>query len=356
MAGEQDQDDKTEDASERRIEQALERGDVPKSADLQGFLTLAAGAAAIAASAGAISPEVARRLSDMLGAAHVPIKGMPPVAEALSAAAMAVAAPMLAVLFAGVGASLIMHRPMLVTEPMAPKASRIDPLAGAKRLFGADNLVAFGKTLTKLSMVLAALYSVLWPERGAIVALGALDIAAGVGEGSRLAMRAVGAVLALYAAIAAFDAFYQRHSWRRRLRMSQQEVKDEHKEMEGNPEIKSRLRALRQQRMRRRMIAAVPEATLILVNPTHYSVALRYEKGMAAPRCVAKGVDELALRIREIAREHRIPVVANAPLARALHAAVDVDEDIPEAHYKAVAEVIGFILRARGKSRRDLKR
>jgi flagellar biosynthetic protein FlhB len=141
------------------------------------------------------------------------------------------------------------------------------------------------------------------------------------------------------------DAVYQRYRWHQRLRMSKEEMKQEHKESEGSPEVKGRMKQIRASRVRKRMMAAVPEATVIVTNPTHYAVALRYEPGMAAPICVAKGVDSLALRIRAVATEHDVPIMENPPLARALHATVDIDEEIPAEHYRAVAEVIGFVLR-----------
>ena len=347
MAEGQEQDDKTEDASERRIEQALERGDVPKSADLQGFLTLGAGYAALALLMPGIGVDIANRLGGMLAGAHRGID-MPTTGRALGVAGLAVAGPMLAIVVAGIAAALIMHRPMLVTEPLMPKFNRISPAGGLKRLFGKDNLVQFGKTLAKLTAVCAVLWLVLWPERARIVGLVRIESpAAALNEVGRLTGRLVVSVLILYAAIAGFDAVWSRFTWKKRLRMSLHEVKQEHKETDGNPEIKARVRSLRQQRSRRRMMAAVPSATVILVNPTHYAVALRYEKGMPAPVCVAKGVDDLALRIRTIGRENCIPVVENPPLARTLHAAVEVDETIPPEHFKAVAEVIGFVLRAR---------
>jgi flagellar biosynthesis protein FlhB len=129
--------------------------------------------------------------------------------------------------------------------------------------------------------------------------------------------------------------------------MSLQEVKDEFKQSEGDPTIRGKMKQVRQNRMRKRMIAAVPKATVVITNPTHYSIALRYERGMEAPICVAKGVDALALKIREVATEHAVPIVENPPLARALHATVEVDQAIPVEHYKAVAEVIGYVLRLR---------
>jgi len=154
-------------------------------------------------------------------------------------------------------------------------------------------------------------------------------------------------VLAIYAFVAVGDAAYQRFAWMKRQRMTPREIKEEHKESEGHPEIKAKLRQIRVLRLKKRMMAAVPTATVVVTNPTHFAVALRFEPGMAAPVCVAKGLDSLALRIRAVAADHQVPVIENPPLARALHATVELDAEIPVEHYKAVAEVIGAILRLR---------
>jgi flagellar biosynthesis protein FlhB len=151
----------------------------------------------------------------------------------------------------------------------------------------------------------------------------------------------------VHLAITLGDALYARFRWRKRHRMSKEEMKQEMKESDGNPEVKGRMRQLRMARVKKRMMAAVPTATVVVTNPTHYAVALRYETGMAAPICVAKGVDALALRIRSVAAEHGVAVIENPPLARALHATVEIDREIPAEHYRAVAEVIGFVLRLR---------
>jgi flagellar biosynthetic protein FlhB len=147
--------------------------------------------------------------------------------------------------------------------------------------------------------------------------------------------------------VAIGDGVYQRLSWHKRQRMSKRELKEEYKEQEGNPEVKGKLKQIRMARTRKRMMAAVPTATVVVTNPTHYAVALKYESGMAAPVCVAKGIDAIALRIRSVAAEHGVTVVENPPLARALHATVEIDQEIPVEHYKAVAEVIGYVLRLR---------
>ena len=162
-----------------------------------------------------------------------------------------------------------------------------------------------------------------------------------------IVMKMMIGVLAIYFFVGVGDFVYQRFTWMKRQRMTREELKQEYKDTDGNPEIKSKLRQIRTQRLRRRMMAQVPEATVIVTNPTHYAVALKYEAGMDAPICVAKGVDAMALKIREVANDHNVPIIENPPLARALHASIDLDETVPVEHYKAVAEVIGFVLRTR---------
>ena len=162
-----------------------------------------------------------------------------------------------------------------------------------------------------------------------------------------LALKLMGAVVAMMAVVAIGDYLFQYRQWHEKQKMSLRELKDGFKESEGDPVIKGKMKQVRQTKARRRMMAAVPKAAVVITNPTHYSIALQYERGMDAPICVAKGVDAVALKIREIAGEHSIPVVENPPLARALHATVEIDQAIPVEHYKAVAEVIGFVMRLR---------
>ena len=159
-----------------------------------------------------------------------------------------------------------------------------------------------------------------------------------------LTLHLLGAVVAMLAVVAIADYFFQYRQWYERQKMSLQEMKQEFKQSEGDPHIKGRLRQLRHARMKKRMMTAVPKASVIITNPTHYAVALSYERGMSAPVCVAKGVDQVALKIREIAGEHDIPIVENVPLARALYATVEIDAEIPVEHYHAVAEIIGYVM------------
>jgi len=160
-----------------------------------------------------------------------------------------------------------------------------------------------------------------------------------------LSLSLMGAIVALLAVVAALDYLFQYRQWFERQKMSLQEIKEEYKQSEGDPHIKGRLKQLRYARAKKRMMAAVPTASVIITNPTHYAVALKYERGMPAPICVAKGIDVLALKIREIATANNVPIVENVPLARALHASVEIDDEIPVEHYHAVAEVIGYVMK-----------
>jgi flagellar biosynthetic protein FlhB len=166
-----------------------------------------------------------------------------------------------------------------------------------------------------------------------------------------ISLKIFGAVIAVITVIALADYVYQRNRWWQRQKMTLQETRDEYKQMEGDPKIKSRVRAIRAERSRKRMMAAVPQATVVITNPTHYAVALKYDRTLSAPLCLAKGADAVALRIRTVAREHDVPIVENAPLARALFASVEVDQTIPAEHFKAVAQVIGFVMRLQDKSK-----
>jgi flagellar biosynthetic protein FlhB len=216
-------------------------------------------------------------------------------------------------------------------------------------MFSRDALVNFAKGLFKLGVVGGVLFAVLWPERDRLETMVTLDPAALLPAFQQMGLKVFGAVLAVVTLIALVDYVYQRQRWWTRLKMTVQEVRDEFKQMEGNPEIKGRIRKIRMERSRKRMMANVPKATVVITNPTHFAVALKYDRTMKAPQCLAKGADDIAFRIRELAKEHNVPIVENPPLARALYASVDVDEVIPTEHFKAVAQVIGFVMRTKEK-------
>jgi flagellar biosynthetic protein FlhB len=253
---------------------------------------------------------------------------------------------------AGLGGNLIQHRPVFTFDRIKPDFSKLSLGAGLKRMFGIEGLMNLGKGLLKIAIVGAAVWTQVWPERNTLESVLGQSPAGVAGDMSHLLFKVLIAALAALAVIAAADYFLQRFRFLQRNRMSKQEIKEEYRQSEGDPAVKAKIRQIRMERSRRRMIAAVPEATVVIMNPTHFAVALKYESGkMAAPVCVAKGVDALALRIRAVAEDHDVPVVENPPLARALHASVEVDQPVPAEHYKAVAQVIGYVMRLNGQMR-----
>jgi flagellar biosynthetic protein FlhB len=239
---------------------------------------------------------------------------------------------------------MLQHRLVWSGESLKPSFNKISPASGLKRIFGKQAAANFAKGIFKLVALGSVMTAILWPERHRLESMVALDPAAIMGMITSLAMKLLGSVVAMLAVVAIADYFFQYRTWFERQKMSLQEMKQEFKQSEGDPHIKGRLRQLRHARMKKRMMSAVPKASVIITNPTHYAVALSYERGMSAPICVAKGVDQIALKIREIAKAHDIPIVENVPLARALHATVEIDQEIPVEHYHAVAEVIGYVM------------
>jgi flagellar biosynthetic protein FlhB len=251
----------------------------------------------------------------------------------------------------GIVGNMIQHRIVWSLDPLIPKFSKVSPIAGFKRLFSLDSLINLGKGLIKIFIVGAAMWIAISPEMKRLDGIVASEPIGVLAITQRLAVKLMTAVMIVMALMAGADYIYQRQRWLGRLRMSRHDLKEEFKQQEGNPEIKQKLRQLRQARSRKRMMAAVPSATVIVANPTHFAVALKYEPGMSAPKCIAKGIDSIALKIREVAEASNVPVVENPPLARALHASVEIDDDIPEEHYRAVAEVVGYVMKLKKRRR-----
>ncbi|HEV2560050.1 MAG TPA: flagellar biosynthesis protein FlhB [Microvirga sp.] len=351
MADQAEDDDRTEEPTQRKLDEAIKRGDVAKSQEINTLFVLGGFTLALMMASGSITEYLTLHLRGYLMNAHqVPQDGAGFLAVGRHAVWVLLAAVAIPVLIAAVGGALgggIQHRPLWTTEPLTPKFNRISPLAGFKRLFGKEAWVQFVKGLIKIAIVGAVAGTVLWSEHDRLEGMARMGVEAMLPVILLLSMKLMGGVLAIYAFLAMGDAVYQRMAWMKRQRMSKQELKEEYKNTEGNPEIKGKLKQMRAARAKNRMMAAVPTATVVITNPTHFAVALKYERGMAAPVCVAKGLDAVALRIRAVATEHRVTIVENPPLARALHATVKIDQEIPVEHYKAVAEVIGMIMRLR---------
>jgi flagellar biosynthetic protein FlhB len=351
MADEPDNTEKTEDPTQKRLDEALKRGDVVKSQEVNTWFVIAGATLVLMAFSGGMSSELTTTMRGLLANAHnISMDGpaLPRLFEKIGVELIAaVAIPFLLLMLAALGGNLIQHKLVWSLEVLAPKLSKISPAAGFKRLFSAQALANFAKGLVKLVLIGSVLTALMWPERARIMALELADPVAVLPLAQSLALKLLGAVVAIMAVVAIADYLFQYRQLYEKQKMSLRELKEEFRQSEGDPVIRGKMRQMRQTRQRRRMIAAVPKAAVIITNPTHYSIALQYERGMDAPVCVAKGVDAVALKIREVAAEHSIPVIENPPLARALHATVEVDQAIPIEHYKAVAEVIGYVMRLR---------
>jgi flagellar biosynthetic protein FlhB len=346
-----DKESKTQDPTQKRLDDALEKGDVAKSQEVNTWFVIGASTLLLSSFSGSISRGIEVPMRNLLMNMHQIRVDGPGLLSLLSQIELmligVLGVPLLMLLIAGIGSNLIQHRLVFSTEPLTPKFSKISPAAGFARLFGKQAGANFLKGIFKVLLVGVVMCLVLWPERHRLDAIVRFDPASILNITKTISVQLMGTVVALLALVAALDYLFQYRQWFERQKMSLEEVKEEYKQSEGDPHIKGRIRQLRHARMKKRMMAAVPSASVIITNPTHYSVALKYERGMSAPVCVAKGVDLMAFKIREIATAHNIPIVENVPLARALHATVEVDDEIPVEHYHAVAEVIGYVMRLR---------
>lgn len=354
MADEQDKSQQTEEPTAKRLEQAREQGDQVKSTEVATFVMLGGGTLAIAVFGKYTAVGLGGMLQIFLeqpDALNVDGPGLLHLMRLLLVHSAMVLAPFFGVMMlAALAGHLIQGRPAFSPDKLAPDLSRLSLVKGATRLLGADGWMNLLKGLAKMAIVGVAIWIPLWPQRHAMEMVLTQSTAAVVGDMVHLLFMVLMTALAALAVIAGLDYFWQRMQFFKRNRMSKQDIKEEYRQNEGDPTIKAKVRQIRHERASRRMMARVPEATVVIMNPTHYAVALKYESNqMAAPVCVAKGVDALALRIRAVAEENGVAVVENPPLARALHAAIEVDDPVPAEHFKAVAEVIGFVFRLQGK-------
>jgi flagellar biosynthesis protein FlhB len=336
-------EDRTEAPTQRRLDRAREEGQSPVSREAIGFATLLAGTLAGFLALPPLGMEWLRLMRALL---EMPGEGAVLAPALLRQSALTLLPVLGLVALAAMLASLAQTGVVMRAEALMPQLGRLSPMAAVKRLFGPDGLAELARTLIKLALVGTAL----WHAVDLPVLRAALHWPAALllGEIGRAGLRLLVAALFAFGGIALLDLLWVRWRHLRRMRMSREDLRQEHRESEGDPHIKARLRRLREQRARRRMLAAVPKATVVVTNPTHYAVALAYAPGQAAaPRLVAKGVDAMAARIRAAASEHGVPIVADPPLARALWRQ-EVDSEIPAEHWQAVAEIIAYVWRLQG--------
>src|SRR5467141_2627244 len=348
MADENDTADKTEDPTQKRLDDAHDRGDVAKSQEINTWFVIAGATLVLSTFSASIGGGILMPLRNLIANSwmiHADGPGLLALAQSLEYALIAaLGVPLLMLSLAAIGGNMIQHRLVWSGEQLKPKFSKVSPGAGFKRVFGKQAVANFAKGIFKVVALGTVMLAVLWPERHRLESMVRFDPATILGATTSLTLQLMGAVVAMLAVVAIADYFFQYRQWYQRQKMSLQEMKEEFKQSEGDPHIKGRIRQLRHARMKKRMMAAVPKASVVITNPTHYAVALSYERGMSAPVCVAKGIDTIALKIREVAGKHDIPIVENVALARALPATVEIDQEIPVEHYQAVAQIIGYVM------------
>jgi flagellar biosynthetic protein FlhB len=340
-----DSDDRTEAATPRRIQKAREEGNVPLSPEAPALAGLAACMLLGMLAGPGLAQHLAERLATVLAGAHA-LDPAAALRASLLAGVEAALPFVLAALAAGIMAVLLQTGFLFNLQALVPDLSRLSPARGLSRLFGRQGLVQVGLALLKLAIAATVAWWVLGPVWPQLPAALLWEPGTLLEHASRQVLRLVLAILGAQTVLVLLDVLRVRLTHAAGLRMSRQDVREEHRETEGDPLIKARIRRIRMQRARRRMLRAVPKATVVVTNPTHYAVALVYDRsfGSAAPRVVAKGIDAMAARIRAIAEEHRVPLVANPPLARALWR-VELEAEIPPDLFQAVAEVIAYVWR-----------
>jgi flagellar biosynthetic protein FlhB len=352
-----EQESKTEEATEKRVRDSVEKGKVPISrevgvlASLLGFLVVSG--FFVQSHARRLLGQLAQMLDDPAG---FRLRTGADALHLSSAVALEMGRFLLPVcvvfVLCGLAASIFQNAPRIAFDRIKPDLSRISPQKGFARVFGTQGQIEFGKALFKFASISVVVIIIMRAEQATAMNAMFSDPVAIPEMLLKLAVRLVSTISIATIVLVAADLVWARIQWRRELRMTRQEVKDEFKQSEGDPAVKARLRSIARDRTRRRMLAAVPRASFVIANPTHYAVALRYIRGSdAAPVVIAKGADLIALKIRETAEAHDIPVVEDKPLARALYDGVEVDQIIPVDFYRAVAEIIHYLHEAKLKVR-----
>lgn len=352
--GGDDDTQKTEEPTARRLEEARKRGQTIQSKEINTWLVLFAATVIIFMG----GPIIASNLSDLLVvfisqpdtmAADGPALGILLRSLFLDVAGIIVL-PLLVLAVIGGLAGYLQTGPIFSAEPMKPELSKISPMKGFERLFSKRSLVEFLKGIAKLLVVSIAGYMAVVPYFDGVEHFAGQDLGPAMFDLRDLFLKMMIAVLAVLFIIAIMDYLFQRHDFMQKMMMSKQELKDEFRQTEGDPVVKGKLRQLREAKARERMMQAVPTADVVITNPTHYAIALKYDaKEMAAPMLVAKGVDNIANKIKEVAKENKVPMIENAPLARALYDSMELEQTIPNEHFKAVAEVISYVFKLKGK-------
>ena len=358
MAEETDQSQKTEEPTHKKLDDARKKGQGVNSKEVTNLFMLVAATIVVAVVLPGIMGDMTVGLRSFLAQPHLMSIGDADAPGGLGSVGLkllgAMGPPLAVFVVAAIAAGFVQRGFNISAESMKPELKKISPLKGLKRMFSLRSVADFVKGVAKLVIVGAVGVATIMPEMIGLELLTSFTPIQFMGRIHELVIRLLVGVCSILALIAGMDYLYQRYEFLKQMKMSRQEIKDEFKQTEGDPQIKGRIRQLRQERARGRMMSAVPEADVVVTNPTHFAVALKYSSDdMNAPMLVAKGVDLVAKRIREVAEENDVPIVQNPPLSRALYATADIDQEIPIEHYKAVVEVIGYVWRLKGKIRQD---
>lgn len=345
--------EKTEKPTPRKKQDARKKGQVAKSSDLPGALILFFTFLALYALGGLIEDKLYSLFTVTFNEYmlwDITVTNTLAMFRELIVQGMLFVAPILLIaLIIGIAGNYVQVGFLMTGEPLKMKLSKLDPIQGAKRIFSLRALVELLKASLKFIIVAAVVWTTLWGEKEKLLALSSVpleDLLRYAGRLTTLLGVKIGAVLVI---LAILDYMYQRYEHNKQLRMSKQEVKDEYKRLEGDPLIKSRIREKQRRMAMARMMQEVPKADVIITNPTHYAVALQYDATvMEEPQVIAKGVDYIALKIREIAEEHGVITMENPPLARALYDQVEIGQSIPPDLFQAVAEVLAYVYKVKG--------
>jgi flagellar biosynthetic protein FlhB len=355
MAEQDSAQEKTEEATPKRLREAREKGQIPRSRELNTMVLLVASAGTLLAFGPAMLEDMITLFESGFTVTRADIFDVTAMARLFIDGILqgfVLSAPLLIVAFAvSLVAPISLGGWSFSTEAIAPKLEKLDPIKGLKRVFGWQGLMELVKALAKFVVVAAVAAILLWGLAEEILSLGAEPVEQGLAHASRIVGWAFLSMSAVMILIAAIDVPFQLWNHARQLRMTRQEVKDEFKETEGRPEVKSRVRQLQREMAQRRMMEEVPKADVIVTNPTHFAVALKYERRMNAPRVVAKGADLIAKNIRNVAQEHGVPLFEAPPLARALYYSTEIDQEIPGGLYVAVAQVLAYVYQLKNVSR-----
>ncbi|HKU16703.1 MAG TPA: flagellar biosynthesis protein FlhB [Steroidobacteraceae bacterium] len=340
--------ERTEQATPKRLEEARRKGQIPRSRDLSTAAVTLVGGGALYMLGGTITGQMAEMMRRGLELSRDEATDATFMTTALANAAadgLWLSAPVLgAITLAAIIAPLALGGWSFAAGAMAPQFSRLNPLEGIKRMFAMRSLVELAKAMAKFGIVAVIAAIVLWNDASILMALGREPLQQAIGHAVQISGKALLVISAGLLVIAGFDVPYQLWQYAKQMRMSREEIREEYKESEGSPEVKGRIRQLQQQLARQRMMQEVPKADVVVTNPTHFAVALKYDdKRMRAPIVVAKGVDVIAAKIREVAGEHAVPIFEAPPLARVLYRNVDIGDEIPATLYVAVAQILTYV-------------